>query len=37
MEKIRLLQSKPTKFGFLESIPVGITKEKTSGGGKQLK
>jgi hypothetical protein len=22
--KIRLLQSKPTKFGFLESIPVGL-------------
>jgi hypothetical protein len=29
MEKL-VLQSKPTEFGFLESIPVGIIKEKPS-------
>jgi hypothetical protein len=28
MEKL-VLQSKPTEFGFLESIPVGIIKGKT--------
>jgi hypothetical protein len=27
--KIRLLQSEQTRIGFLESIPVGITKRKT--------
>jgi regulator of sigma E protease len=28
--KIRLLQSKQTKFGFLESIPVGLQRKKPS-------
>jgi hypothetical protein len=36
--KIRLLQSKPTRIGFLESIPVGLKKKnQVVGYGKQLK